>query len=273
MKILKAVFNFYINSSIHVALAVYALLRITEIYFDIPYRKNLNYFIFFGTITGYNFVKYAGVAKLHHRSLTERLKVIQIFSFFCFLALCYFAFQISLSTLFVSFPFILLTILYGIPFLSGFDKTLREVSYLKIVVVALVWTGFTVLIPLVDAGLEFTFKTYLILVQRFLIVIVLILPFDIRDLKYDAIALQTIPRKIGVEKTKRLGLMLMVFCLILEYLVSVNNAMQTPFMLFFFMVIIFLMRAKTEQTKYYSSFWVESLPVIWWLIHLGIHNF
>ncbi|MHB0754358.1 UbiA prenyltransferase family protein [Polaribacter sp. M15] len=273
MNIFKSVFNFYINASIHVALAVYALLRITEMYFDLPYNQNLYYFIFFGTITGYNFVKYAGVAKLHHRSLTDSLKVIQIFSFFCFLAMCYFAYQLQLSTLYYSIPFVVLTILYGVPFLSGFDKNLREVSYLKIAVVALVWAGFTVLIPIVDANAHITYTTYVLLLQRFLIVVVLILPFDIRDVQYDAISLQTIPRKIGIEKTKRLGLILMIFCLILEYLASTSNTMQTPFMVFFFIVIILLMRAKTKQSKYYSSFWVESLPIVWWLIHLGFHNF
>jgi hypothetical protein len=120
MKFLKLVFDFYLNASIHVAFSVFVLLRITEIYFELPYNGNLNYFIFFGTITGYNFVKYAGVAKLHHRSLTNDLKVIQVFSLFCFLALCFFAYQISLKTLLATIPFILLTVLYAVPFLSGF---------------------------------------------------------------------------------------------------------------------------------------------------------
>ena len=273
MKLLKILLDFYINASIHVAFSVYALLRITEFYFNISYNENLNYFVFFGTITGYNFVKYAGVAKLHHRSLTDDLKIIQIFSFFCFLAMCFYAYKVSLETLYYILPFCLLTILYAVPFLSGFDKNLREVSYLKIIVVATVWSGFTVLIPAIDAGISFTTNLAFIMLQRFLIVVVLILPFDIRDVKYDAISLQTIPKKIGVEKTKRLGLILMVFSLVLEYLFSSKLMVKTPFMLFFFLVIIFLMRAKTDQPKYYSSFWVEALPVIWWLVILGFDNF
>lgn len=269
----KTLFNFYINASIHVAFAVYAFLKITEIYFDLPNNENLNFFIFFGTITGYNFVKYAGVAKLHHKSLTDSLKIIQIFSFFCFLVLCYYACQISLETLYYTIPFCLLTFLYAVPFLSGFNKTLREVSYLKIVVVALVWAGFTVLIPLVDADKEITLNIILLLLQRFLIVVVLILPFDIRDVQFDAISLQTIPKKIGIKKTKKLGLILMVFALVLEYLVASSSIVKTPFMIFFFLTIIFLMRAKTEQSKYYSSFWVEALPILWWLVLLGFDNF
>ncbi|KGL64234.1 membrane protein [Polaribacter sp. Hel1_85] len=273
MRFLKLIFNFYLNASIHVAFSVFAFLRITEIYFELPYNENLNWFIFFGTITGYNFVKYAGVAKLHHRSLTKDLKIIQIFSFCCFLALCYFIFQISLIALFLSIPFCLLTILYAVPFLSGFDKNLREVSYLKIIVVALVWAGFTVLIPLVDAGKEINLNIVMFLIQRLLIVVILILPFDIRDVMYDAISLQTIPKKIGMEKTKKLGLMLLVFSLVLEYLISSLDFVKTPYMIFFFLLIIFLMRAKTDQSKYYSSFWVEALPIVWWLLLLGFHNF
>jgi hypothetical protein len=32
------------------------------------------------------------------------------------------------------------------------------------------------------------------------------------------------------------------------------------------------MRSKMNQSKYYSSFWVESLPIIWWLLLLGFYN-
>ncbi|WP_341221775.1 hypothetical protein [Polaribacter atrinae] len=273
MRLLKLVFDFYINASIHVAFSVYALLRITEVYLDLPYNSNLNYFMFLGTITGYNSVKYAGVAKFHHKSLAKGLKNIQVFSFFCFLWLSYFAYQISLNTLLYTLPFCLLTVLYAVPFLSGVAKTLRQVSYLKVIIVALVWAGFTVLIPAVDAGKEISINVLLLMLQRFLIVVVLILPFDIRDVQYDAISLQTIPKKIGIAKTRKLGLMLLVFSLVLEYLIATNTFVKTPFMLFFFMLIIFLMRAKTEQSKYYSSFWVELLPIVWWLLLLGFHNF
>lgn len=273
MRFLKLAFNFYINASIHVAFSVFAFLRITEIYFNLPFNNNLNFFVFFGTITGYNFVKYAGVAKLHHRSLTKNLKVIQIFSLLAFIALGYYSFQISLNTIFYTIPFTLITVLYAVPFLSGFDKNLREVSYLKIIVVAFVWAGFTVLIPLVDVEKSITTNVVLLMLQRFLIVIVLILPFDIRDVMYDAISLQTIPKKIGEEQTKKLGLMLLVFSLILEYFIASLNIIKTPFMIFFCLTIILLMRAKTDQSKYYSSFWVESLPIVWWLFLLGFHNF
>jgi hypothetical protein len=271
MKIAKQLLDFYINASIHVALAVFAMMMVTEFALDLPNNQNLNLFVFFGTITGYNFVKFAGVAKLHHRSLTESLKVIQIFSFFCFLAMCYFASLLPLSLLLLSLPFSLLTVLYAVPFLSGFQKSLRNVSYLKIIIVALVWGGFTVLIPVYSLRESFDFITVAYTIQRFLLVVVLILPFDIRDVQYDEISLQTIPKKIGLEKTKRLGIILLIISLVIEYLLFDNENYNFSFLIFFFLTIILLMRAKVNQPKYYSSFLVESLPVFWWLILLILH--
>ena len=139
---------------------------------------------------------------MHHRSLTKGLKIIQVFSFFCFLALVYFMYQVPLKTLYFTIPFILLTILYAIPFLSGFDKNLREVSNLKIVVVAFVWAGFTVFIPLIDAGKEISLDIVFLMLQRFLIVIVLILPFDIRDVNYDAFLYKQFQRKLELRKQR-----------------------------------------------------------------------
>ena len=273
MRILRIIFDFYLQASIHVALAVFALVSITEIYFDLFFQQELNYFIFFATISGYNFVKYAGVAKLHHRSLTTNLKAIQIFSFFCFLALLYYAFQLETKIILNFLPFAGLTLLYAIPVLSGFKKNLRNSTHLKILIIAFVWAGVSVVLPILNSNEVYTTSHFVYVIQRFLIVVVLTLPFDIRDMQYDEISLQTIPQKIGIQKTKRLGLILMVFALIIEFLFSPTNETKNSFIIFFFITLVFLMRSKKNQPKYYSSFWVESLPIFWWIILLGILNF
>lgn len=268
MKFLKTLLDFYINSSIHVALAVFSFVRITEFYLGIVPNESLNWFVFFATITGYNFVKYAGVAKLHHRSLTTHLKIIQIFSLICFLLICYFAWLLPLRIVLFFVPFGLLTFLYAVPFLSGFQKNLRSIGYLKVVVVATVWMGTTVLLPVYAAEISLTTKVLLMSVQRFLLVVILILPFDIRDVQYDAISLQTIPKKIGVESTKKFGYVLLLLCLVLEFTMSPNAEFKRVFLGMFFIILFLLMRAKTNQTKYYSSFLVEAVPVFWMLLLL-----
>jgi hypothetical protein len=274
MNFIKQLFNFYINASIHIALAVYSFLRITELYFELPYNEMLNYCVFYGTISGYNFVKYFGIAKFHHRSLTTNLKIIQVFSLGCFLLMCYYGIQLSLKTSILLGIFSLLTVLYAIPFLSGFQKSLRNISYLKIIVVAIVWAGVTVVIPIVDAGETVDLlRIILHFLQRFLIVCVLILPFDIRDLRFDAISLQTIPRKIGIEKTKKLGYVLLLFTFVLEFFISPNSDFKMVFLILFFLMLSLVMRAKKEQSKCYSSFWVELVPIFWAILLYGVSYF
>ena len=54
MRKLQALFNFYINASIHVAFAVVALIRVTEISLQLDNKQSLSGFIFFGTIAQNN---------------------------------------------------------------------------------------------------------------------------------------------------------------------------------------------------------------------------
>ena len=249
------------------ALAVYSLLRITEVYFDIEHNETLGYFTFYTSITGYNFVKYFGIAKFHHRSLTKNLKIIQVFSFFCFLFMCYYGAQLEVFTVLLYACFGVLTLSYAIPFLSGFQKNLRSISYLKVGVVALVWSGVTVLVPLVDAGSEIDAVSIVCYaIQRLLFICVLMVPFDIRDMQFDVISFQTIPTKIGVEKTKKIAYVLLLFTLVLEFLVAPDAVLRTLYLVVFFIVLLFVMRARNEQSSYYSSFWVEAIPIAWWLL-------
>ncbi|MEQ6124643.1 hypothetical protein AAON49_10610 [Pseudotenacibaculum sp. MALMAid0570] len=265
MTFLKHLFSFYINASIHVALSVYALTRITELYFDIPYNENLNYFIFFGTITGYNFIKYAGVAKFYHMSLTKSMRLIQIFSFICFCLLCYYGWQLSIETLIYFSPFGLLTVLYIIPFLGGFQKNLRGISYLKIFVVAGVWSGVTAVVPLLENGHEVDVNLVLLFIQRLLFIIVLILPFEIRDIQLDFKDVKTLPQKVGVQQTKRIGFGMLLIVLTLEFVITDSLFFRNALLGVSFILLFFLMRAKENQSKYYSSFWVEALPIMWWM--------
>jgi len=252
----------------HVALAVYSLVRITELYFDLPYNENLDYFIFYATITGYNFIKYAGVAKFYHRSLTKSMRLIQIFSFLSFCLLVYYGSNLSTTVLIYFIPFAVLTLVYVVPFLGGFQKNLRRVSYLKIFLVAFVWSGVTTVIPLIVGEYQYEVSIILLFVQRMLFILVLILPFEIRDMKLDFKNLKTLPQKIGIEKTKKVGFVLLLFSLTIEFLITTSFAYRNSYLVICFILLIFLMRSTQNQSKFYSSLWVESIPIFWWILIL-----
>ncbi len=90
------------------------------------------------------------------------------------------------------------------------------------------------------------------------------LPFEIRDLNYDSLKLATIPQKIGVKKTKLIGVFLLMLFLILELFKEDKGASNIiTLTLITLVTLLSLMFSNKRQSKYYSAFWVESLPLIW----------
>lgn len=274
MRVIKQFFDFYLNSSFHVALAVYAMSFITLKRFNILYDENILYFIFYATITAYNFVKYFGIAKFHHRSLTQSLKAIQIFSFICFAFLCYYALQLPFKSLIYILVFGVITFLYAFPFIPkdfylDNQQNLRDFSGIKVYIIAFVWTGVTVFLPLINNEFTFNADVFITAFQYFIFVIVLMLPFEIRDLKYDSLKLATIPQRIGVKLTKLFGLIfLMVFFFAEFFKDELSNCNITSSSIITFITAIFLVFTNKKRNRYYSSFWVESIPIFWLIIVL-----
>lgn len=274
MKFVKQLFNFYLDSSIHVALSVYALTWVSLLEFDMPYNESILYFNFYATITGYNFVKYFGTAKFHHRRLTTGLKSIQLFSLICFVLMCFYALRLSTKTMLYICGFGLLTFFYAIPFLPKhlfLDKqqNLRSIGGLKIYLIALIWAGVTVFLPLINNDFLIETDNLISGLQRFVFIVVLMLPFEIRDLQYDSIKLATIPQKIGIAKTKFLGAILLILFVVLQFFKNEWQFTQSiPLVLTTLVTGCFLVLSTKKQPVYYSAFFVESIPILWLILLL-----
>ena len=269
MNFLRGVFRFYINGSIHVALAVLAFFFITALEYNLKPSTTTSAFIFLGTISAYNFVKYASIAGLHHRSLTNSLRAIQVFSAVCFLLWIFLAFQLSFTTILFIALFGVTTVLYAVPFAQ--HRSLRMFSGLKIFIVAFVWAGITVIIPFIASESAITTDVILTFIQRFLIVVVLILPFEIRDIQYDAVALKTIPQQLGIKNTKKAGLAALSISLFIEFFKEASEAAYITSLLLFSIILgwaVFI--SKKEQKRYFSSFWVEGLPILWFVMYITL---
>ena len=266
MRFLKQIFDFYIHGSMHVALAVTALAGVTCLEYSLQLSFSFWIFIFLGAITGYNFVKYSKMAGLHHRNLVSSLKTIQIFSLACFIILIWASLQQDFKTLAVTGGFGLLTLFYAIPFFH--HKNLRMCSGVKIFIVAVVWAGATVIAPIIAAETDVSGDILLTFFQRVLIVLVLILPFEIRDVPYDSFSLKTLPQQIGQRNSKLLGTILLIICLTLEFF---KSGMSPAYILSLFIFTILtgwlLLISKMDQPTYFSSFWVEGLPVFWLVMY------
>jgi 4-hydroxybenzoate polyprenyltransferase len=271
MEFLSSVFRFYIHASIHIAFAALALVGVTEIQYDIEVSKAVYVLVFFGTISGYNFVKYVKIGGLYHSELTRSFRSIQIFSLVCFAIAFAASFWLSFAVLLVLCLLVLLTFFYVTPFLIF--KSLRNISSAKIFVVAIVWAGTTVLLPILSTSYPTTTAVLLTFLQRFLILISLIIPFEIRDLKYDATSLKTVPQRLGVQKTKRLGVGLLLVCLLME---GVKGDFDCSYFLSLLIMCALLaagiISSSKNQKKYFASFWIEAISIVWFVLLFVLSN-
>ncbi len=244
MKFFKSLFHFHIHSSLHVATSVWALLQITKSYLHISSDPDIEIIIFFGTQFSYTFLKNFTDLKnktfqiKKHKSLTTISLISLLLVFYSFLHLT--------PTLQIEFIKIgLLIILYPV---------FRPFGWLKIFLVAFAFAYITVYIPAIAAHQQL-FQYQAIALQRFIIVICLILPFEILDVKTDPKSLKTIPQRIGITKTKILGLLLLT----LYFYIAIDIAIAIIIAL----AIIF---ATPNRNRYYSLFWVECIPIFWWFL-------
>ena len=113
-------------------------------------------------------------------------------------------------------PVFLISILYSLPFLRVKSRRipLRDVPFLKVFLIAGVWSLLTVLLPLLIAG-EDLGENYnqSLLLRRFLFIFALTLLFDIRDVQKDTLAgTVTFPGRFGIVFTRILsGTFLLLF--------------------------------------------------------------
>lgn len=206
-------------------------------------------------------------------SLEENLKIIQIFSFFCFLALVYFAFKLRFESLVWTAFFGVFTVLYAVPIFPK-GRNLRSLKGLKIFVIAFVVSGLTAIVPLVQHGLSVEGNTWLVMAQRFAFIIAIVIPFEIRDLDFDKAELGTIPQNIGEQSAKFLGYGLLLVFLGIEFFKK-GTAQSEIYAAVAISLISagFIVFSSRTQSKYYASFWVEAIPIFWFAIFWSLVHF
>lgn len=268
----RRLFDFYLDASIHVALAIVSLVMVTSLYLDISVDSHLLFFLFFGSISCYNFVKYGPEAEKYLKLTNLYHKNIQLFSIVCLLFAAYHAYFIRKEAWIGIVVLVFMTGLYAIPILPR-TKNLRSLGGIKIFIVAGVWAGTTVILPCLETRVGISWDICVETAQRFLLVLVLLLPFEIRDLKYDAPELKTLPQLFGVKNTKIFGLLLVTLFFafnFLKYDLVAKELFEKGFLAS--ILVVMLLITKQKQSKYFASFWVEGIPMAWFALHFGVQQ-
>ena len=242
---LRKILNFYIRSSIHVGLAVFCLVQLSN-----PQWNSYSFLVLLGTIVGYNFLKYSEwflSNKLFRFHFIGILGVTLISALGFLLLFLQQGSSLQLD-LIIAFA---LVVLY--PFI-------RKTGWIKPFYVSFVVSYITLFIPLNRHE-----EIVLLFIQRFLLLSSVMIPFEILDSTTDAVAMKTLPHLFGIPRTKQIGYVLVVLYCVVSF-----HALDCLYLCFIYALssVVAIYFSSEKRSWYYTSFWVESLPGFWLLISI-----
>ena len=227
--------NFLLYSNIYIALCAVAMTAQTLYIFDINIKTSpaLLGLVFFSTLVIYALHRLVSLSKVDKSLGVERFNVIgaykkhiQIYAVLGILggSVCFFF--LNRPTQYALVIPALLSLGYVIPFLGNRKLRLRDVHFIKIFLIALVWSYVTVLLPLLEYSIVLGLREFGVLLERILFIFVITLPFDLRDWEIDKRnQVRTIPATIGVKNTLWLALFILsIWCLLIFQIYSVPIA-------------------------------------------------
>ncbi len=269
--LVKKVFDFYVKASIHVSLAVFALVQMTFHFCQLPFDWAVSLIAFSGTLFAYNSIKFEDFIRRNLCKLSFKLKsIIALSGVALMLGGISFLYLNTKAKILIIVLFFL-ALLYAIP-VSKMYPNLRNWSGIKVYIVCLCWVCTTLVIPLLNANYAIDDDILLKCIQRFVLVFILIGIFEIVDLQYDEKYLKTIPQQLGVLPTKIvLSIGVGVFFVLEFFKMGIQTIQLWNSLVVSLITLFFIWLASNKRNYYYTHFWVESIPIIWWLLVVMEH--
>ena len=254
------------------AIAVACLTFTTGLMFSVS-LINECLFSFFGTLFIYNcarLTKYSNLGSkknarfLFIKRYYKHLFIITLFAFFCSI---YYFFQFSSNSLYLLFFCSVLALFYSIPIFN-----IRNVPGLKLFLIAFIWTALTFVIPLLNTKIQFDLDFYFLFFQRFLFLVAITIPFDIRDFKIDKKSIKSLPMLVGVKKSKWIAIGLLFIAEILlfvQFFVTDIFTLMQAFTLYFCYetAAVFIYFSNENKKDMYFSFAIESTSIFMFILY------
>ncbi|GGK83733.1 UbiA family prenyltransferase [Rufibacter glacialis] len=223
-----AILNFILYSNVFISLCAMALVWETYLLTGIPISLRLGGIVFFATLFVYNADSLLPYKFNQELAPSPRTKWIQenrleltfmaVGSAMCAIFL-YWTAIFDLSFWFLLHLFVVAG-LYSVPIVPEGERyiPLRDIPFLKVFLIAYVWSAITVQLPLMEVDRDlFSSDNLILFLRRFLFLFSLTLVFDIRDIYKDKLTnTVTFPTHWGVQNTKKLALVaLFIYALLL----------------------------------------------------------
>ena len=258
------ILNWIVFSNFFVAFCVLSLTISSEVLLG-TINLRISQFVFFATLLTYNFQRVVKLKQRQKQLKTDWQEENKTSTYFIMIIsaiiILYYFYYFKPSTQIAIIFSGILSLLY--PF------RIRNIPFVKIFVIALVWTISTMLLLILENNILISQNLILHLSARFLFVFAISIPFDVRDLRFDDKKMKTIPIVFGERKAKLIGVMALFFCELITIVQMLYFDMEfhnlIALICIFFLSAILIIKSSQAKTAIYFSFWVESLSIYFYL--------
>ena len=259
-------FYFSINSNIFISLAAVSLTFATQVQLGMqPQLHPYLLLIFFATLFDYNVHRLITVITNKEALNSQKHRWVKqhLYFFYLVVATSVFGFLWTIfyadpKVLIALTPIALVTLFYSVPVFKNKKSIfrLREIPCLKIFLISFVWSASTIFLPVIQSARTFTKATILaMLLERFLFVFAITIPFDIRDMQADTRQrLKTIPLLIGKKKSMivaNISLVLFLAVCMLHYNSFSLMWLNCAFSLSAVSTLFFMNNKRLQANEYY----------------------
>ncbi len=230
--------------------------------------------MFWSTVLIYSIHRIVGIKKLADYSAEGRFSIIaqyqshiKVYIGVSLICLLYLLLQLSQTQIVALIPVGIISLLYTLPLFSE-KRRLRDYHYIKIILISFVW-AYIATLPLYLNGAQWN-GLGLYFSEKFLFILAITLPFDIRDLEIDGYTeLRTIPKLIGVKQTYALCLALLAIGLGIQLYVGYPSlALVYPFGFIYVLTALAIIISRGRKSDLYYSGMLDGTLVMRGLVLL-----
>jgi hypothetical protein len=248
-------FTFLKNYNLYLSIFLFILSLGINYYLKIENSLLVAFFLAISTFIIYNF---------HQKKISSLTNQSSKISFTFFLIL-FLILILNLKWNEKSFSLILLNFFLCIIYVFPKKIHLRKIPFLKLFLISFVWVSSLILFPLYLHEKEINWKLFLMI---YLFFIIITLPFDIRDIKYDTYNIKTFPQIFNLKIIQFFLIILIVvfYLLSIQFNIFSNKNVLLSVLCVQLIISVGLLKRKVDSFNYFIVFDIS-------LIILGLSFF
>lgn len=241
-----------------------------------------SFFLFFATVATYSYMRWVKLIQVGEGGQpvsvgglkSAGLILIYIFLSSCLALVCFWQI-LDLKLIYALIPALLISALYPLAFPNPNQQfsSLRSLPMLKLLLIAASWSWLSFGVPMLMMDTAWTMALFGELFFRILLVAGLTIPFDVRDLKYDAASMHTIPQVFGVSVALSLaeGLLLayQIWVIVAYFIWHTSLASALAWLIGLEIGARLIRGVKHNRSEAYIGFWLEGIPIFVFILYLA----